>query len=420
VLGRSGEQAAGFMRQLLVRSAPTVVCFPFVGDELGGSHISAVKLIEGLDPRLVTPVVALHVANGPLAVYLADRRVPFVEAPGGAFPKRDLAGASAVATLRMISYILRAAIPISRFLRNRNVDVIHTNDGRIHTAWALPIRLARGRQVWHHRGDPDAMGVNWLAPLLASQVVTVSRYARPRKPILDISHRLSVVHSPFEPPAETGSKMAARTMLLNALGCPAETRFLGYFGLLIDRKRPLRFVEAVAAFVRRHPEMPVMGLLFGVPGIESPDLDRAVMQRAEELNIAKHIRLMGFRSPIEPWMQAVDVLLVPAVREPFGRTLIEAMFLGTPVVATDDGGNREAIKNDVTGFLVPPDLPESFVEPVHLLLTDLPLRQRIVEAARSEVFASHNIENHVNRLTAIYENLRRSESGRLVIAEPPV
>ena len=148
-----------------------------------------------------------------------------------------------------------------------------------------------------------------------------------------------------------------------------------------------------------------MGLLFGVPGVESPHLDRAVMQRAEELNIAEHIRLMGFRRPIEPWMQALDVLLVPAVREPFGRTLIEAMFLGTPVVATDDGGNREAIENDVTGFLVPPDQPESFVEPIHLLLTDLPLRQRIVEAARSEVFASHNVENHVNRLTAIYEEV---------------
>ena len=32
-------------------------------------------------------------------------------------------------------------------------------------------------------------------------------------------------------------------------------------------------------------------------------------------------------------------------------------------------------------------------------------RQRIVEAARSEVFASHNVENHVNRLTAIYEDV---------------
>ena len=64
------------------------------------------------------------------------------------------------------------------------------------------------------------MGVNWVAPLFASQVVTVSRFARPRKPVFDISHRLSVVHSPFEPPTEMGSKMAARAMLLDRSAVP--------------------------------------------------------------------------------------------------------------------------------------------------------------------------------------------------------
>ena len=58
---------------------------------------------------------------------------------------------------------------------------------------------------------------------------------------------------------------AARAMLIDTLKCPPDTRFLGYFGLLIDRKRPLGFVEAVAAYVKQHPEIPVMGLIFGVP-----------------------------------------------------------------------------------------------------------------------------------------------------------
>ena len=49
-------------------------------------------------------------------------------------------------------------------------------------------------------------------------------------------------------------------------------------------------------------------------------------------------------------MSGTEILLVPAVREPFGRTLIEAMLLGTPVVATDSGGNREAIVDEMNGF----------------------------------------------------------------------
>ncbi|WP_159587172.1 glycosyltransferase family 4 protein [Chelativorans xinjiangense] len=379
---------------------PISVCFPFIGDEIGGSHVSAVRLIQALDHRFVRPLVVLHVVDGPLADYLTERGISFVDAPTGPLP-----GRAPQAIRRGMSYTIHALAPLTRFVRANKIDLVHTNDGRIHAVWALPARLAGAGQVWHHRGDPDARGVNWLAPLVASHIVTVSRFARPQRPVIDVSGKLSVVHSPFDPPCENGDRSAARDMLIKTLGCSPETRFLGYFGVLIERKRPLDFVEAVAAYVRRHPDVPVMGLLFGVAGSESPALGQAVTQRAEALGIGDRIRLMGFRSPVEPWMQAVDALLIPAVREPFGRTLIEAMFLGTPVVATDDGGNPEAIEHGVTGLLVPPDVPELFVDPVHLLLTDCDYRTRITEAARERAFAGYGVETHVRKLTAIYRAL---------------
>ena len=124
---------------------------------------------------------------------------------------------------------------------------------------------------------------------------------------------------------------------------------------------------------------------------------------------------MGFRSPVEPWMSATDILLVPAVREPFGRTLIEAMFLETPVIATDDGGNPEAIEHEVTGMLVAPEQPDAFVMPIHRLLTDPELRTRITANARRRALASYGIEVHVNRITEIYESVlgqrRRAQKG---------
>lgn len=390
--------------------APLVVCFPFIGDELGGSHLSAIKLIERVDPKFVKTIVALHFIDGPLAAYLASRGIPFVAAPGRGFPSRRLAGAGrlpAGANLRMIGHILRSVLPTSQFLRHNEVDFVHTNDGRIHLSWALPARFAGALHVWHHRGDPDALGVNYIAPLIASHLITVSHFAKPRRPIIDVSRKLSVVRSPFDPPTRELDRKEARAMLIEALGCPPEMRFLGYFGLLIDRKRPVGFVEAVAAFTKQHPEVPVMGLLFGVPGKEAPELDRLVLQRAKELGVADRIRLMGFRSPIEPWMQAVDALLVPAVREPFGRTLIEAMLLETPVIATDDGGNSEAIEDGVTGLLVPPDRPESFVEPIYSMLTDEELRNRIVATAADQASLIFGTDTHVREVSAIYQRLYR-------------
>ncbi|TPW29020.1 glycosyltransferase family 4 protein [Pararhizobium mangrovi] len=386
--------------------SPRVVCFPFVGDDIGGSHLSTIKLIEALDRKRYTPLVVLHTSEGPVASVLAEHGLPFVEAPFRPLPSRRGVGNRTVKALRnLVGFTLAAARPLARFLKERDVDIVHTNDGRIHLAWAVPAKLAHAHHVWHHRGDPNAWGINYLAPIFADRIVTVSRFATPRRPLLPFGCEVAVVHSPFDPPSTNMERSVAKNPIREELGCSPETRLLGYFGLLISRKRPLGFVEAVAAFTRRYPDVPVIGLLFGVPGNEEAWLGRAVMQRATELGIADRIRLMGFRQPVEPWMGAVDVLLVPAVREPFGRTLIEAMMLGVPVVATRDGGNCEAIENEKTGFLVPVDRPEAFCEPVHRLLTDPECHRRITMAAYEDTRSRYGLKKHVEQIDRIYSQL---------------
>ncbi|OWK22612.1 hypothetical protein AJ87_42875 [Rhizobium yanglingense] len=49
------------------------------------------------------------------------------------------------------------------------------------------------------------------------------------------------------------------------LGLDENTRLIGFFATLIDRKRPIRFVEAIHAFCAQHPELTIAGLLFGSP-----------------------------------------------------------------------------------------------------------------------------------------------------------
>jgi glycosyltransferase involved in cell wall biosynthesis len=104
-------------------------------------------------------------------------------------------------------------------------------------------------------------------------------------------------------------------------------------------------------------------------------------------------------------MCGVEALLVPAVNEPFGRTLIEAMLLGTPVVATDHGGNPEAINDRQNGYLVKPEDPEAFVEPIHSLLTDPQEWQRISETARAGALTDYGVDMHIEGITRIYERM---------------
>ena len=384
-----------------------VVFFPFQGEEVGGSHVSAIGLIEGLDPSRWRPLVGLHNSDGPLASHLTSRGVSFVPAPRVRLPGRARIAASTGGKLSLAAHFIGSINPLARFLREHSVDIVHTNDGEMHVAWSVPALFAGASHVWHHRGDPKARGANLLAPVFADHIVSVSRFSQPSSPILPIKHKLSVIRSPFRHPEDAPDRAEARKAALASQGLPPTTQILGYFGTLIERKRPLVFVDVINAFVRRYPEVPVVGLLFGLPGLENPSADRAVQDHARELGIQDRVRLMGFQTQIDQWMAATDVLVAPAVREPFGRTLIEAMLVGTPVVATASGGNPEAITDNVNGFLVSQDDPIAFVDPIQRLLTDDALRDRIAVAAQRSAIAAYSAEHHVRQISDLYESLLR-------------
>ncbi|WP_064241937.1 glycosyltransferase family 4 protein [Sinorhizobium glycinis] len=381
-----------------------VIAFPFVGDDLGGSHISAAGLIAGLDRERFEPIVVLHKGGLVLEDYFKARGLPLTLAPEVAFisrgERRDRAGRMA-AGLRF----LRMTAKLARFLRDHKVDLVHTNDGQMHATWALAARLSGAKLLWHHRGDPRAWGVNVLAPLLANHIVTVSKFVEPAKPIVPVRHKTTVLHSPFDHPPALPDRDACRRHYVDELQLRADTRFVGYVGTLTERKRPLRFVEAVHAFLQHHPDFPIAGLIFGRSATNVPSLEGVVGKRADELGISDRIHLMGFRSPVAPCMGALDALLVTAVNEPFGRTLIEAMLLETPVIATNHGGNPEAIDDGATGYLVEADRPEAFVAPLERLLFDPNEWARISTAARQNALRKYGSRAHIDGISRLYEKL---------------
>ncbi|WP_331376189.1 glycosyltransferase family 4 protein [Sinorhizobium chiapasense] len=402
---------------LLPTRGRIVIAFPFLGDHLGGSHISAIGLIAGLDKTKFHPLVILHKRGLILDEHLRSQNIPVVTAPNIAIlsPEKRRKIQDIIA---MGAGFFGTTARLTHFLRLHNVDIVHTNDGRMHATWALAARIAGSKLLWHHRGDPSAYGVNTLAPLLANHIVTVSKFVQPARPIVPVAHKTTVLHSPFDHPRTLPDREDSRRRFVEELRLPPDTRFVGYVGGLIERKRPVRFVEAVHAFLRQHPAFPLAGMLFGSSPADGPDLGHAVRQRAEELGISNRIHLMGFRMPVEPCMSALDALLVPAVNEPFGRTLIEAMLLGTPVIATDHGGNPEAIDDGITGYLVEAERPEAMVPPLERLLFDKEQWTRISATARDASHAQYGRQAHVDGISRLYETLVARNNVKSVRLSP--
>ena len=120
---------------------------------------------------------------------------------------------------------------------------------------------------------------------------------------------------------------------------------------------------------------------------------------------------MGFRYPPERWLAACEVLLVPAVDEPFGRTLIEAMLLGTVVVAAASGGNLEAIRDGATGCLVPPDDATAFAQRTLDLLAAPPMAAFLADAARREALGRFGLRRHADAILRVYDTMLSAGSA---------
>jgi glycosyltransferase involved in cell wall biosynthesis len=375
-------------------TSPVVVCFPFVGDRLGGSSISALNLIRHIDRDRYRPLILMHDVDGPAAQLFKDEDLDVEPAPIGECATGTGRGSD-------LQFALRKAGSLSRYLRARDVRIVHTNDGRMHATWAVPARLAGARLLWHHRGNPQAAGLRLLAPWVADRVVAVSKFASPRPGLISASHKCAVIHSPFATETEPVDREQCRRAVLDEFGCPPETHVVGFVGNLVERKRPTVFVETIARMVARRPDLAIAAPLFGQPREQGARVAAAI----EGLGLGDRVRLMGFRYPPEPWIAACDVLLVPAVEEPFGRSLIEAMLLGTPLVAADSGGNPEIIRHGETGYLVPPDDPDAFARRTLDLLQDDAARARVAAHARQDAVARFGMQRHAQSIMQIYDDL---------------
>lgn len=378
----------------------TAVCFPFTGDVVGGSHFSVAGLLQHLDPARYFPVVVPQYPDGAIARFFRERGV-VTETP---LRWAEMSYDRKVSLPKMLRVV--GDIPAQiRYLRSRQYRIVHSNDGRTHATWALAARLSGAKLLWHQRGDPDALGLRLAAPLLANRVVAVSRFASPRPGIWSAAGKAQVIHSAFATDLYE-DRNAARAALVTELGCDPATLFLGFFGAFVGRKRPHLFIDAVAELTRRHPSLSVMGLLFG-EAYDDGRTERELERYARNKGVGDFIRQMGFRSPGPRWLAACNILLVPAKGEPFGRTLIEAMLVGTPVVATASGGNVEALQDGRSGILVQPENASALADGVEKLIARPDTASAMALAAMKSAKSRFGDRVHAEQIMAVYDAMLR-------------
>jgi len=204
-----------------------------------------------------------------------------------------------------------------------------------------------------------------------------------------------------------------------ALGLPDGPLVL-YVGRIDPVKGIDTLLEAFTRLVdqRTWPEHPPRLVFVG--GLMQDGADGAVMDaelsaltaRAAALGLGDSVLFHGaqLRERLPLYYNAVDVCAVPSRYESFGLVAVEAMACGTPIVASDVGGLRFSVEDEVSGLLVPHSDPLALADALARALTDHSLRSRMKVGARQAAvrFSWQAVTSAVLR---IYEDL--TPAGRI-------
>lgn len=177
-----------------------------------------------------------------------------------------------------------------------------------------------------------------------------------------------------------------------------------FVGYLEPAKRPDRFVRVLAAVCREHP-----GTRAWVVG-DGP-LRGETERLAEALGLGERISFVGAREDVAEYMNAADVFVVTSDTEGIPAVVLEAGYLGLPVVATNVGGLSECVWDGETGLLVEDVSEDQLAEAILELAFDDDLRKSMGERARERVRGKLMIDQIASEYLGFYEELLQERDG---------
>jgi glycosyltransferase involved in cell wall biosynthesis len=287
---------------------------------------------------------------------------------------------------------LRAVPALTRLLRDRRVDLVHTNSSKAGIVGRLAARRA-GLPAVHtvhgwpfHEHQSPVAGLVWReierrAAPLASRLIVVADADRVKglaagigRPEQYVTVRSGLELERYGRDPERGGRLRTE------LGIPARAPVVGAVNRLSAQKDPLTLVETFARVAAGAPEA---HFVVAGDGPLRPDVEGLV--RARGLEGRTH--LLGLRDDVPSLLTCFDVFVSASRWEGLPRTVIAAMAAEVPVVATPADGIVDVVTDGRTGLLAAVGRPDLLGQAVLRVLTDRELAGRVTAAAHDRVQA---------------------------------
>lgn len=323
--------------------------------------------------------------------------VVFVCPPASEVEALAVGGGLTVVPLPLESGARRAnAAALAEVITRHRPVLVNSQSGRDRAAltWLrltgrLPVSLVLTR-----RQMPRTFFLeNWVASRSADRVVAVSHaVARALRRRGTPRRKLAVIHNGLI--TERVDRPVSDRALFDwkdRIGWTPARRTIG----IVARAKDQRVVLEALRLVR----IPVCLVLAGVEP-SSP-----IGERARAVGPPHAVVCLPFTSEITPLYRLLEAALLPSRMEGFSQSLLEAMALGKPVIASAAGGNPELVTDGVDGLLVSPLDPTSWAAALERVLLDAPLATGLGEAARRTARERFSLDRTVSRTLELYRSL---------------
>lgn len=374
-------------------------------------------IMRNLDRTKVAVHVALHPgsASEPGPLFAKLRSADDLQLHAVDLGPESLRAAVRGAFRRPLGAIARFARVCSSFfrlisiIRRNKIDIIHTDERPRDAFFSILLGKITATKVIIHLHV--AYG-DWMSPLLkwslrsADLVVGVSDFVT--KSLVDRGFdrdRARTVLNSIDISEWTVPDV--REKVRNELQLRPDTLVIITVCRLGKGKGPLELIKAMATVRRQHADLRLV-----IVGKGEQEFVDELTRLTESLELGQSVTLTGYRDDVPRLMAAADIYAMPSDAEPFGLVFVEAMAVGLPVVALDNGGTPEVVVHGVTGLLSPLNDPNSLAINLQTLVGSVELRKTLGEAGKRRARECFDGPRLANDVIQSYQYLVRPAHSR--------
>lgn len=184
-----------------------------------------------------------------------------------------------------------------------------------------------------------------------------------------------------------------------------------FIGRLVVEKGTRELIEAFSKISENRNDVVLMVVGGGVTG-DRDGINIEELVRSQSTLAQGKIKLMGLRDDIPELLSASDVFVLPSYREGLPRSIIEAMAMGKPVIATNIRGCREEVFEGINGYLCEPRSSSSLASAFEKILESDVIRMKLGENSRELFLKEFDEKKVLERQMKVFNRFREVTNER--------